>query len=375
MKERTIKLVLALVLSITMCFSGVAIDLDLAETATENVVVPSQDTVEAATAAVESEYLEVIFSEDFQTKNGINVSDAAHGKTLMRATNVEDGFGTVGFTGLHGWLYAWGKTFSGDTEGNVALMMSNPGKAAYLSLNVYKFIGLDESAVDGTTVISDANKAALDLAEGTYKFEYKLYVPTLTPRLGDATNVVGSIATKFGVNGNLNGGAYDAGVTVLDSTAPNTTLKDQWQDVSCTFSVGADTTVSHIEIRHSGIESPGVEYGFYLDDIKLSRVLGKAEVYLDAAKTVKREVGFRPGDTYTLPTEDELAPYVPAGNEVIGYVINGTVYAPGEEYEFSAEEVAGIEFAPVVLPFGSDLIFYENYEAAETGKGAEFIYI
>lgn len=91
-----------------------------------------------------------------------------------------------------------------------------------------------------------------------------------------------------------------------------------------------------------------------------------ATVYLDEAKTEKKVVSAKEGETLTLPSYEELKAYTPDGKMPEGFVINDRIYAPGDKYTFKKSdenlEITAVYKSLIHSEYG-ELVFLETFES------------
>ena len=249
----------------------------------------------------------------------------------------------------------------------------NGGHGGHRSLYVYnvgttpnKALLIDHKSAYG---FNGGGFATAFAEPGKYVLSAKTFVPSVVENSKYATN--GSVNSAF--NGQTITARYDCtngkwgiGAAIIQYNT--------WQTLSKEFTLEVGDTVSMFTF-YNGASAPGVSY---FDDYMIYRVKEYANIYLDADMTVLYDepVEFVPGTKITLPTIEMLETYNPEGKELKGFVIGGTVYAPGAEYTFTADNADGMKIAPSyiepIVPSYGDLIFYDDFSGYAENTPATF---
>ena len=92
-------------------------------------------------------------------------------------------------------------------------------------------------------------------------------------------------------------------------------------------------------------------------------------LYLDENKTVSTTHSLFAGDAFTFPTYYDLTEYTPDGKHAMGFLMDGTLYAPGKTIYIPEKNAiyAEVRYGDSVHPEYGDLVFLENFDSINAG--------
>ena len=207
---------------------------------------------------------------------------------------------------------------------------------------------------------------------GAYRVSMDVYVPSVIrqtrtqPAYEGTGNAAGFTADSLLLRADLAGQTSYA----LKTLPISSDILDTWQTVSFDITLSAGQTLDNVLLYTSGSHSQ-----FYADNIRFSRVVKSANIYLDAAAAVPAKNSprvFSTGETLSLPTYEELLPYAPAHTVPLGFLIGGRFFAPGAKYTFDETDSNGMTIVPSfgvpTKPDFGDLILNVDFEEIADGS-------